>query len=125
MQYDPIKKSLGNVFNRTPLLRVMFYNLLDILLLRTWYVKKEIRNWAKDKNGPANILDAGSGFGQYSFFISGMNKNWMIEAVDVKEEQIGDCTDFFKRAKKNNPQDALRQKLMDSSSRNLQILTFF
>jgi 2-polyprenyl-3-methyl-5-hydroxy-6-metoxy-1,4-benzoquinol methylase len=102
MQYDPIKKSLGNVFNRTPVLRVLFYKLLDILLLRTWYVKKEIRKWAKGKKSPVTILDAGSGFGQYSYFISGMNKNWTILGVDVKEEQIRDCTDFFNRVKRTN-----------------------
>ena len=102
MQYDPIKKTLGNIFNRTPFLRVLFYKLLDILLLRAWYVKKEIRSWAKEKNNPVTILDAGSGFGQYSFFISGMNKSWSIDAVDVKEDQIHDCTDFFARIKRKN-----------------------
>lgn len=102
MQYDPIKKSLGKIFNRTPFLRVLFYKLLDILLLRAWYVKKEIRKWAKEKNSPVTILDAGSGFGQYTFFISGMNKNWTIHGVDVKEEQIRDCTEFFARTKRKN-----------------------
>jgi SAM-dependent methyltransferase len=102
MQYDPIKRSLGKVFNRTPLMRVLFYRLLDILLLRTWHVKKEIREWAKREGPKKNILDAGSGFGQYSYFLSGMNKSWSILAVDVKEEQIADCNDFFeKRGRKN------------------------
>jgi hypothetical protein len=40
MQYDPIKKTLGTVFNKTPFLRILFYRLLDLLLLRTWHVKK-------------------------------------------------------------------------------------
>jgi len=102
MQYDPIKKSLGKIFNRTPFLRVLFYKLLDILLLRTWYVKKEIRKWAKEINTPVTILDAGSGFGQYTFFLSGMNKNWTIHGVDVKEEQIRDCAEFFSRTKRKN-----------------------
>jgi SAM-dependent methyltransferase len=31
-----------------------------------------------------------------------MNKNWIIHSVDVKEEQIRDCTDFFTRMKKKN-----------------------
>jgi SAM-dependent methyltransferase len=97
MQYDPIKKSLGKVFNRTPFLRILFYKLLDTLLLRTWHVKKEIREWSNNRNGVQHILDAGSGFGQYTFFMSGMNRKWTVDAVDVKEEQIADCTDFFKR----------------------------
>ena len=33
LYYDPIKKSLGEVFNRTPWLRRLFYYLLDLLLL--------------------------------------------------------------------------------------------
>ena len=102
MQYDPIKKSLGTVFNRTPFLRILFYRLLDLLLLRTWHVKKEIRRWAKKRSGKQQILDAGSGFGQYSYFISGMNTNWTVEAVDVKEEQIADCTAFFSKIGRNN-----------------------
>jgi len=101
MQYDPIKKSLGNIFNKTPFLRILFYKLLDILLLRTWHVKKEIRAWSKNRPDQL-ILDAGSGFGQYSFFMSGMNKSFSIEAVDVKEEQIADCSAFFKKVGRNN-----------------------
>jgi len=104
MQYDPIKKSLGKLFNKTPFLRILFYKLLDILLLRTWHVKKEIRGWSKTHKGKQRILDAGSGFGQYSFFMSGMNKLWSVEAVDIKEEQIADCTAFFSRIGRANVQ---------------------
>ena len=35
MHYDPIKRSLGSVFNSTPFLRKLFYFLLDVLLLRS------------------------------------------------------------------------------------------
>jgi SAM-dependent methyltransferase len=34
--------------------------------------------------------------------MSGMEKDWNIEAVDVKEEQIADCTAFFSRIGRNN-----------------------
>lgn len=97
MQYDPIKKSLGKVFNKRPWLRKVFYALLDILLLRTWHVKKAIKLWGKNKTGKINILDAGSGFGQYSYYLAKQNKNWKISGVDVKEEQIEDCNDFFNK----------------------------
>jgi SAM-dependent methyltransferase len=95
MEYDPIKRSLGKVFNSAPFLRKLFYGLLDLLLLRTWHVKKEIRDWSQSHTGKADILDAGMGFGQYSYFLSGFNKNWKIRGVDVKEEQIADCINFF------------------------------
>jgi len=102
MQYDPIKKSLGQVFNKTPFLRIFFYRLLDLLLLRTWHVKKAIKEWAGGQTGKRNILDAGSGFGQYTYFLSGLNKGWFVDAIDVKEEQIADCNQFFSRISRTN-----------------------
>jgi len=101
MQYDPIKRSLGSVFNRKPCFRILFYKLLDLLLLRTWHIKRELRKWHKQQKNEAKILDAGAGFGQYSYFISTLNKNYSIKAVDVKQEQIDDCNRFFTQIKKN------------------------
>lgn len=95
MQYDPIKRSLGKVFNKNPFLRKLFYRLLDSLLLRTWHVKKELREWKKNYPGEARLLDAGSGFGQYSYYLSGINPKWQVLGVDVKQEQIDDCNRFF------------------------------
>lgn len=66
MHYDPIKRSLGVVFNKTPFLRKLFYNLLDLLLLRSWHIHKELREWMKGKGNDVKILDAGAGFGQYT-----------------------------------------------------------
>jgi len=101
MKYDPIKKSLGNVFNKNPFLRKIFYKLLDLLLLRAWHIKREIKNWKKNKqNQNLNILDAGAGFGQYVYYFSTLNKNFKITGVDVKEEQIADCNNFFAKINK-------------------------
>ena len=102
MKYDPIKKSLGLVFNKNIFLRKLFYNLLDLLLLRTWHIKKEIKLWKKSLNNNVSILDAGAGFGQYTYFLSKLNKNWEITGVDVKTEQVEDCNRFFKKLNKEN-----------------------
>ena len=103
MQYDPIKSSLGRAFNKTPGLRIFFYRLLDLLLLRTWHIKQEIRQWARERKGKQVLLDAGSGFGQYSYYLSGINqKEWSVEAVDLKEEQIADCAAFFTHIGRSN-----------------------
>ncbi|MES1224627.1 MAG: class I SAM-dependent methyltransferase, partial [Bacteroidota bacterium] len=104
MFYDPIKSSLGKVFNTTPFLRIIFYKLLDLLLLRSWHIHKEIRAWNRIKRSYISILDAGMGFGQYSYYMAGINKKWVIKAVDVKEEQVEDCSRFFKRVRRNNVQ---------------------
>jgi 2-polyprenyl-3-methyl-5-hydroxy-6-metoxy-1,4-benzoquinol methylase len=95
MQYEPIKKSLGRVFTKSIFLRKILYFLLDLLLLRTWHVKKAIRKTASSLPGNANVLDAGSGFGQYSWRLSSIYKGWNIKAIDINEEQVKDCNDFF------------------------------
>ncbi len=95
MQYDPIKRSLGNVFNKNPFLRKIFYRLLDLLLLRAWHVHKELRLWSKTAMSDAKILDAGAGFGQYTYWLNKKDPNWNILALDVKEEQVEDCNRFF------------------------------
>lgn len=100
MQYDPIKRGLGNVFNRTPFLRKLFYRLLDLLLLRAWHIRRELRQARKEMGGTGEILDAGSGFGQYSWFMSRLFRGWKIKGVDVKEEQITDCNTFFAKTGK-------------------------
>jgi SAM-dependent methyltransferase len=102
MQYDPIKRSLGSVFNSTPFLRKVFYHLLDLLLLRSWHVRREVKKWAATAPKNASILDAGSGFGQYDFYLSSLNPNWKIKGVDVKDEQIADCNAFFKQIGRGN-----------------------
>jgi len=96
MEYDPIKRRLGAVFNRTPFLRKLFYTLLDLLLLRAWHVNRELRSLKKRSfSGKIKVLDAGSGFGQYSYRMSRIFKGSIIKGVDVKQEQIDDCNQFF------------------------------
>ncbi len=102
MKYDPIKRKLGTVFNQSPVLRKIFYRLLDLLLLRSWHIRKEIKLWEKTANGKQHILDAGSGFGQYDYYLASRNKNWQIKGLDVKQEQIDDCNDFFGKINLNN-----------------------
>ena len=101
MEYDPIKNDLGKVFNQSIFLRKLFYKLLDLLLLRTWHIHRELRKWGFAEKS-FEMMDAGSGFGQYSFYIANRNKKCVISAVDVKEEQIADCNNFFAKCGLNN-----------------------
>jgi SAM-dependent methyltransferase len=95
MQYDSVKRTLSNVFNKNNFLRKFFYILLDLLLLRTWHIKKKLRHIKKIIPKDALILDAGAGFGQYTYFLSRLSKCWKIKAIDIKNEQIEDCNRFF------------------------------
>lgn len=97
MQYDPIKRTIGNVVSAHVFLRKTFYRLLDLLLLRAWHVKKALREFKGSTAKPSAILDAGMGFGQYTWFLAKLFPETAILAIDVKEEQVADCNKFFEK----------------------------
>jgi 2-polyprenyl-3-methyl-5-hydroxy-6-metoxy-1,4-benzoquinol methylase len=98
MKYDPIKNIFGDVVRENVLLRKLFYKLLGLMFLREWHVKRELRAILGKAKIPVHIYDAGCGFGQYSYYCAKHFPTSIIDAVDVKQEQINDCTHFFRRA---------------------------
>ncbi len=99
MEYDPIKKFIGNFFSRKPFSVILFYKLLDLLLLRSWHIHKELRKWSKNHIGEKRVLDAGSGFGQYTYWLAKIARNVRINAIDVNIDQIEDCKNFISQTK--------------------------
>ena len=97
MHYDPIKELLGRLFNRHTLLRKLFYRLLDILLLRSWHIRKTLKRIGPELPSQATVLDAGMGFGQYSWWMARRFRSWTITTADIKSEQVADCNDFFRK----------------------------
>ena len=95
MHYDPIKNVFANLVRRAPLLRRAFYWVLGVMFLREWYVKRELRRILR-QGDTAAVWDAGSGFGQYSYYLAQRFPNLSILAEDVKEDQIEDCRRFFR-----------------------------
>jgi len=102
MKYDPVKRSLGNLFNRSPFLRILFYRLLDLLLLRSWHIRKELKKLENGDFRPEHIADAGSGFGQYVYDLSGRYTGAKITGLEIKQEQIDDCNRFFRSIRRND-----------------------
>lgn len=98
MKYDPIKKVIGDVVRESVPLRRLFYKILGMMFLREWHVKRELRLLLGNTPSPKQIYDAGCGFGQYSYYCATRFPGASIYAVDVKSEQIEDCTRFFRNA---------------------------
>lgn len=98
MQYDPIKKKVGRLFSGSVFMRKAFYFCLDLLLLRAWHVRKALKRIARKNPFKAFMLDAGAGFGQYSWRMSRMNKNWLIKAVDIDPGHTSGNSAFFAMA---------------------------
>jgi SAM-dependent methyltransferase len=66
-------------------------------LLRAWHIKRELKRARREIGREGEVLDAGSGFGQYTYYMSRLSRDWHIKGVDVKEAQIDDCNAFFSR----------------------------
>jgi len=101
MKYDPIKKVFGNAVENSPFLRKIFYALLDLMFLRSWHVRKKVRE-LYPANTKMDIFDAGMGFGQYTYFMAKRFPDSKILAVDVKDEQVRDCKNFFSKCRYKN-----------------------
>ncbi len=96
LQYDPIKDKIGGLVKRSPFLRKIFYKMLGLMFLREWYVKRKVKSlYSKQK--PDDILDAGCGFGQYSYFMAKKFRDTKILSVDVKVDYLDDCKYFFNK----------------------------
>lgn len=95
MQYAEVKNSLGNIINKHAFFRILIYKILDLLILRSWHIKREISRWENKCECKTLILDAGSGFGQYAYYLTTKNKFWNVLAVDINDTLISDCNSFF------------------------------
>jgi 2-polyprenyl-3-methyl-5-hydroxy-6-metoxy-1,4-benzoquinol methylase len=102
MQYNPIKQILGEFFNKNVFSRILFYRLLHLLLLRPWYVTKQLNSWSRKRPKKAHILDAAGGYGHYAYYLSRKNEHWNILSVDINREQVCDCNQFFQKLKRHN-----------------------
>ena len=101
LEYDPFKEKIGKWIRRSAMLRRLFYRMLGWVFLREKYVKRELLLLASNRESIRDILDAGSGYGQYTWFCTKAFPNASILGVDVKKEQIEDCALFFKKMHKS------------------------
>lgn len=99
MFYDPIKDRLGSAFSTHPVLQKTFYTMLNVVFLRAWYVRRELRRLVTSfpGNQTVNVLDAGTGFGQYAYFLAHEFPNVEVLAVDVKEDYLENAERFIGR----------------------------
>lgn len=103
MHYDPIKDIFASLIRKFPILRVSFYKMLDVIFLRSWYVRRELRALRKEfGKKEISIYDAGTGYAQYSYFMARKLKPNNIYSADVKQNWIKDCELFFKQKGFNN-----------------------
>ena len=98
MRYDPVKDVLGGLVRRHPILQRCFFRALDVIFLRAWYVRREIRRLlAGMHTPPLRVLDAGTGFGQYAYFMIRTYPEARVHAVDIKDDYLASLQHFVEQ----------------------------
>ncbi|OZC04148.1 class I SAM-dependent methyltransferase [Rubricoccus marinus] len=97
MDYDPVKDRLGAFFWKTPTRTKAFFRTLDAVFLRSWYVRRALREiiGASDRQRPFRVLDAGTGFGQYAYWLVKTFPHVEVLAVDVKQDYLDRARAFL------------------------------
>lgn len=102
--YDPVKDRFASIIRDNQLLRTLFYKLLDLFFLRSWYIRALLKKYGApfEQKQQWTLLDAGCGFGQYDRFILKQFNKVQVSAVDVKKDYLADCRHYFANQIKNN-----------------------
>ena len=97
MDYDPVKDRLGGFFWKSPVRTRAFYRLLDTVFLRSWYVRRQLGRLiaALPANRPVHVLDAGTGFGQYVYWLVRTFPQVRVTAVDIKDDYLARARAFL------------------------------
>ncbi len=98
--YDPTKDKFAAWIRRSRFLRTLFFRILDLFFLRSWYVRSAMRRTFRrgfSSRKSWQILDAGSGFGQYDRFMLKAFPNARIHAIDIKDDYLDDCRYYFQK----------------------------
>lgn len=97
MQYDPIKDRISALIIRFPILRKMFYSVMDFTLLRQRHVKRAIR--IHQGNRPLlHAYDAGAGYCQYSWFFLNYWPCCRVHASDLKSDYLKMFYDYIPKS---------------------------
>ena len=99
IDYDPVKNKFARIVRNSRRLRRIFYFLLDLFLLRSWHIRRMLKEKGEelDQKGTWRLLDAGCGFGQYDRFLLETFRNVRIHSIDVKEDYLLDNQRYFNK----------------------------
>jgi 2-polyprenyl-3-methyl-5-hydroxy-6-metoxy-1,4-benzoquinol methylase len=98
MDYDPVKDKFGRMVKGKYWPTRIFFAMLHLFFLRAWYVRKAIHSVLKSKVGSVRMLDAGTGFGQFAYWVASKYPKVRIHAVDIKQTYLDRAKSFTLQA---------------------------
>ncbi len=97
MDYDPVKDRLGDMVRGGPGRYRAFLGALHAVFLRSWYVRRTLREVLGrfTERSRVDVLDAGTGFGQFADFLLRSDPRVRLHAVDIKEDYLQRLRGYF------------------------------
>jgi SAM-dependent methyltransferase len=102
VEYAPIKDIFRKLIRSRPALTKAFFFALDKLFLREKHIKRELDKILTQLPPGADILDAGFGYGQYSYYLAKRSENLKITALEIEEEYLQDFRIFIEKCHLRN-----------------------
>lgn len=96
MDYDPVKDRLVTLFGNSRWGQRLFFGVLHLVFLRSWYVRRVLKRHATGRR--VTVLDAGTGFGQYTDWILRRFPAASVVAVDIKRDYLERVVGYLQRA---------------------------
>lgn len=96
MEYEPVKTVIAQTIRNNTVLRRLLFSGLHLVFLRSWYTRREFRRLPWSKSDPILILDAGSGFGQYSDTLIRRFKQATLVGRELNPNHVADSNQFAK-----------------------------
>lgn len=95
MDYDPVKDRFGQLVEGSRWRTRLFFQLLHLFFLRAWHVRRALRRAIGPRTVQVRILDAGTGFGQFAWWIVRRWPGAHIHAVDIKQDYLDRAASFL------------------------------
>jgi len=102
MHREEIRRSLHQVCGHSKYMRMGLFRIMDWLTVRSWHVRRELKNWMRSAPAHAHILDAGSGYGHNAYWISCQREKYSVLALDASAERVCSGNAFVRDSKKTN-----------------------
>lgn len=97
MRYAPFIKQVDSFFGNSALGHFFLFKSMDLLLPRSWHLRREISKWRNANKKNQHILDAGSGLGQNAYRLAKTDKTWSITGLDINPNYVAHCNEVFRK----------------------------
>jgi SAM-dependent methyltransferase len=91
------KDSRRRGIHTAPAFRRAMFLLRFLTQLRSWYITRELRGLLR-RSGTTSMLDAGCGYGEYSYFVASRHPEVAVTSLEVDRKLAGDFGAFVERA---------------------------